>query len=106
MKDRLKNEVREMESQLLQMSIDEATGSSSNTKPIKILPNAPAPAETMAQMRRRVIAEQEQTIVEQQREGGIKLLPVAPKLTELQKRMLADGPGKDIYQRTAGGTIH
>ncbi len=96
-KDRLRTEVRDIESQLLKMNLAEAT-SSGNDK-IKILPNA-GMSGGMAEVRKRVLADQPP-----QQPGGIKYLAQPEKLSEIQKRMLDDQPGKDISQRTAAGKV-
>lgn len=36
---------------------------------------------------------------------GIKFLPEAPKLTDAQKRMFADGPSKELYKKTESGNV-
>ncbi|KAI9558938.1 Transcription termition factor 2 [Daphnia sinensis] len=87
-KERLRIEIGDMERRLIQLSIANATngGASSKSKFVDF----------QSEMSSRTLGEKQR---------GIQLLPEAPRLTEMQKKMFADNAGKELYQKTETGYI-
>ncbi|XP_057368862.1 transcription termination factor 2-like [Daphnia carinata] len=87
-KERLRIEIGDMERRLIQLSIANATNAGATSKSKFV--------DFQSEMSSRTLGEKQK---------GIQLLPEAPRLTEMQKKMFADNAGKELYQKTETGYI-
>lgn len=87
-KERLRIEIGDMERRLIQLSIANATNAGATSKSKFV--------DFQSEMNSRAFGEKQK---------GIHLLPEAPRLTEMQKKMFADNAGKELYQKTETGYI-
>lgn len=87
-KERLRIEIGDMERRLIQLSIANATNAGATSKSKFV--------DFQSEMNSRAFGEKQK---------GIRLLPEAPRLTEMQKKMFADNAGKELYKKTETGKI-
>lgn len=83
-----------MERRLIKLSIANATGAKSTGVYRPLGAEASKLSVFQDELNRRTLAEQPKSI---------KLLPEAPKLTDVQRQMFADHSGKELYKKTESG---
>ncbi len=86
-KERLRAEIGDMERRLIKLSIANATNAGSSSYSSKYL-------DFQNDVQNRQLAEKPKKV---------QLLPEAPRLTEMQKKMFADNAGKELYKKTETG---
>lgn len=101
-----------MERKLIPLTISNAMGNNNQSgvyKPLglkssqqqdrlQLFPDMPKVSDVRSEMHRRMQADHQSASA-----GGTKLLAEPPPLSELQRQMFSDQPGKELYKKTESG---